>query len=434
MTSSPNDLIEHLLTRLREVQRNFRFEETGDPNVPLSEVLDSMGLVELVAILAEDFGVTPDAIDQAVGRKYGAIAEVAHRLRAAGLSQNVQNRSEKIADRGGVKPAQEGTVTGPNKETLGWLVSTAVRLPHKIQPASEINEILHRPPGWLESHAGILQRRVWADQDPLLAAFEAAEECLSRAGLSAAEVGALLVTSEAPPLPVGLAAALHHRIQLGSKTSALEIGGACTGFLAAWWTATKILPSCSNVLVVSSESHSRHLPLGPGREGEAAALFGDAAAACLISTRPMGSASRPIQAIMHQTDGSGAGLLVVEHGKTGSYELRMQGVALAGRAVRAMAQSVRELVERHGFKVADLDAVVVHGGNGRLPGLVALQLDIPTERVWSQTSLTGNVGSASLPVAWAAPPNLPRGLVAWTAVGAGLTWSAALTGPPESHS
>ncbi len=431
MTSSPNDLIEHLLTRLREVQRNFRFEETGDPNVPLAEVLDSMGLVELVAILAEDFGVTSDAIDQAVGRKYGAIAEVAHRLRAAGLSQNVQNRSEKIADRGGEKPTREDTSTGPDKKALGWLVSTAVRLPHKIQPASEINEILHRPPGWLESHAGILQRRVWADQDPLLAAFEAAEECLSRAGLSAAEVGALLVTSEAPPLPIGLAAALHHRLQLGSGANALEIGGACTGFLAAWWTGIKLLPSCSNVLILSVEHHSQYLALGPGPAGEAAALFGDAAAACLISARSVSSSSRPIRAIMHQTDGSGAGLLRVERGRTGSYELRMQGVALAGRAVRAMAQSVRELVERHGFKVADLDAVVVHGGNGRLPGLVALQLDIPADIIWSQTSLTGNVGSASLPVAWALQPNLPSGLVAWTAVGAGLTWAAALTGPPQ---
>jgi 3-oxoacyl-[acyl-carrier-protein] synthase III len=127
-------------------------------------------------------------------------------------------------------------------------------------------------------------------------------------------------------------------------------------------------------------------------------------------------------------------LLLVERGKTGSYELRMQGVALAGRAVRAMAQSVRELVERHGLKVADLDAVVVHGGNGRLPSLIALQLDIPAERIWSQTALTGNVGSASLPVAWASQVNHPRGQVAWTAVGAGLTWAAALTGQPESQS
>ena len=97
---------------------------------------------------------------------------------------------------------------------------------------------------------------------------------------------------------------------------------------------------------------------------------------------------------MHQTDGSGASLLVVEQTKTGEFELRMQGVALAGRAVRAMAQSVRDLVAREGLKVTDLDAVVVHGGNGRLPSLVALQLDIPNARVWSQTAVTGNVGSA----------------------------------------
>ena len=44
--------------------------------------------------------------------------------------------------------------------------------------------------------------------------------------------------------------------------------------------------------------------------------------------------------------------------------------------------------------------VVVHGGNGRLPLLVARQLGLPAERVWSETASTGNLGSASLPVAY----------------------------------
>jgi hypothetical protein len=87
--------------------------------------------------------------------------------------------------------------------------------------------------------------------------------------------------------------------------------------------------------------------------------------------------------------------------------------------------------------------VIVHGGNGRMPHLVALQLNLPPEKIWSQTSVTGNLGSASLPVAWAmrtSPPTpsptrgggsgegLLPGPVAWTSVGAGLTWAAALTG------
>jgi 3-oxoacyl-[acyl-carrier-protein] synthase III len=95
-----------------------------------------------------------------------------------------------------------------------------------------------------------------------------------------------------------------------------------------------------------------------------------------------------------------------------------------------MAQSVRDLAERHGLPVSDLNAVVVHGGNGRLPNLIAMQLNLPPERIWSQTANTGNLGSASLPVAWAMHPEWPTGPVAWTAVGAGLTWAAALTGSP----
>ena len=53
--------------------------------------------------------------------------------------------------------------------------------------------------------------------------------------------------------------------------------------------------------------------------------------------------------------------------------------------------------------------------------------------VWSQTAHTGNLGSASLPAAWAARPAPADGPVVWTAVGAGLTWGAALFGPAHSR-
>jgi 3-oxoacyl-[acyl-carrier-protein] synthase-3 len=106
----------------------------------------------------------------------------------------------------------------------------------------------------------------------------------------------------------------------------------------------------------------------------------------------------------------------------------MEGGALAGRAVRAMADAVTRLTERYGLSPSDLTGVVTHGGNGRLPGLLARQLRLAPERVWSETARTGNLGSASLPVAWAARQGASAGRVAWTAVGAGLTWGAALIG------
>src|SRR5262249_3184394 len=107
----------------------------------------------------------------------------------------------------------------------------------------------------------------------------------------------------------------------------------------------------------------------------------------------------------------------------------MDGTPLAARAIRTMAQAVRDLAARHGLAIADLAAVVAHGGNGRMAELLARQLDLPAERVWSATPHTGNLGSATLPVAWALHQPQASGPVIWPAVGAGLTWGAALTRP-----
>src|SRR5205807_2210757 len=119
-------------------------------------------------------------------------------------------------------------------------------------------------------------------------------------------------------------------------------------------------------------------------------------------------------------------ILQIEQSRSSGIEIRMRGTELAGRAIHVMAESVGELASRHGLDVRDLAGVVAHGGNGRMPALLALKLGLPAERVWSETSVTGNLGSASLPVAWAAHKP-PKGPIIWTAVGAGLAWGAALT-------
>jgi 3-oxoacyl-[acyl-carrier-protein] synthase-3 len=182
------------------------------------------------------------------------------------------------------------------------------------------------------------------------------------------------------------------------------------------------------VLIVSVEAPSRFLKVEPGAAGEAAALFGDAAAACVVCAKPPGPEAVPVGGVVLGCDGASAGLLRVLPSAGGMCEVQMDGGALASRAVRAMADAVLMLTERRGIAPLDLAGVVMHGGNGRLPGLLARQLGLPPERVWSETPRTGNLGSASLPVAWDTRPGAAGGMMAWTAVGAGLTWGAALIG------
>jgi 3-oxoacyl-[acyl-carrier-protein] synthase III len=181
-------------------------------------------------------------------------------------------------------------------------------------------------------------------------------------------------------------------------------------------------------LILAVEAPSRYLRIRPGAAGEAAALFGDGVAAALLASDPVGPDSVPVQDVTLSSHGEAVDLIRAEPNSAGGVDLSMDGGALASRAVRAMAQEVRELTRDRRLQVRDLDGVVVQGGNGRMPALVARQLGMPVEYVWSCTAEMRNLGAASLPASWAALPSPPRGPVVWTAAGAGLISGAALTG------
>jgi 3-oxoacyl-[acyl-carrier-protein] synthase-3 len=138
----------------------------------------------------------------------------------------------------------------------------------------------------------------------------------------------------------------------------------------------------------------------------------------------------PLAGVELGVAGDKCDLLRVEGDGLSGLRLRMDGPRLATAAVETLAELVCEVSQRHQLSLKDLSAVIVHGGNGRLPGLVARRLGLPEERVWSETASRGNLGSASLPVAWAARSTPLTGPVAWAAVGAGLVLGAALTLPP----
>jgi 3-oxoacyl-[acyl-carrier-protein] synthase-3 len=417
MPHGPADLIAHLLRRLREVQERLGQEARADgPDAHFAEAVDSMGLIEFVGVVADDCGVTPEVVERAAGRRFGTVEELAAALSAAGLTPRTPAAEAAPAER----PA-------PVSEPAMWLLGSAAGLPAARQQASELDALLGKPSGWLEKHAGICRRAVWAGEDALEVAARTGRDCLERAGLSPSSVGALLVTSEAPPVLTGLAAALHHRLGLAASVAALEVGGACTGFLAALWLARRLLPATGAVLVLAVEAHSQWLTIRPGPGGEAAALFGDGAAACMLGGTALGPSPVPVRDLLLGTDGGLGRLLGVRRDSAGGVEICMDGLALAERAVRAMAGGVAEMCGRHGLQPAELAAVVAHGGNGRMPGLLARQLGVAPERVWSETAETGNLGSASLPVAWTARGPVP-GPVVWTAVGAGVQWGAAWLG------
>ncbi len=413
MTS--DDLGWHILGRLREVQSALGGGGEIGLETRFADAVDSMGLAEFVGLIADDCGVEPAVVEEAVGGRFTTIADMIKALCGHGIVPGSTSLAASIL------PAP----IDPPGET--WLVAVSAHLPDQRVTATRLDELLGRPEGWFERRAGISACCRWGSEDPLDAAVGSARDCFHQAGMTADDVGALLVTSEAPPQGFGLAAALHARLALPAGCPALEVGGACVGFLHGVWLGQRLVRRNRGVLVVAVEAPSRWLRVQPGPAGEAAALFGDAAAACLICAEANGVNARPIVEVTLGCDGSVAGLVEAGLDDERRVEVRLRGPALASRAVHALTACVREITARHGLEVAELGAVVAHAGNGRMAPLLARRLDLQADRLLSTTAQTGNLGSASLPAAWAERGS--NGPAVWATVGAGLRWGALLLGP-----
>src|SRR5438046_530900 len=193
MSEPQAGLSAYLMARVQEVQRNLGQEPTSaqQADARFADVLDSMGMVEFLALVADDLGIQPELIERSVGRQFGTVAELASRLQDAGVSALLPSRPS-------AKPVRAYPPVA--LRPCGWLTGAAVQFPETIEPASSINQRLGRAAGWLETRAGIKQRGTWGNQDPLSAATVAGQEALERAEVRASNVGTLLVVSEAPPL------------------------------------------------------------------------------------------------------------------------------------------------------------------------------------------------------------------------------------------
>jgi len=91
---------------------------------------------------------------------------------------------------------------------------------------------------------------------------------------------------------------------------------------------------------------------------------------------------------------------------------------------------VREILARHGFDLADLSLLLMHQANLRINEAVQKSLGLPDERVFNNIQRYGNTTAATLPLVFhearTAGRIRPGDLVAFTALGAGLHWGAAL--------
>jgi len=325
------------------------------------------------------------------------------------------------------RPAAAGAPPEPRSATLprvgaprapraAGIAGIGAALPARVVGNAEVAARLGVAPEWIERRTGIRERRHLAPGERVSdLAAGAARAALDDAGLTAEDIDLVLVATttadEVTPNTAPLVAGA-----LGAGTGAIDVGAACTGFLAglALGTAQIEAGRAEHVLLVGADALSRHLD---PHDRRTAGLFGDGAGAVVLAAD-----AGTVGPVVLRSAAGHAAHIRIPHGGT---------IAMAGHetfliAVASLTEATLDACEAAGTAPGKLDRLVFHQANRRILDAVAERLGVERDRVVDAIATVGNTSAASIPLALAEARPRPGERVLLGAVGAGFTYGAAV--------
>ncbi|MCR6690343.1 beta-ketoacyl-ACP synthase III [Cellulomonas sp.] len=255
---------------------------------------------------------------------------------------------------------------------------------------------------WIRQRTGIVTRaRAGAETDVLDLAEAAALRALEHAGLTGADIDAVILSTVTyfHQTPAG-AAIIADRIG-ATPAAAFDISAACAGYCYGIGQADALVRagSARHVLVIGAEKMSDFVD---PTDRSISFLLGDGAGAVVI-----GPSDTPgIGPTIWGSDGAQAQAIRQTHSwkdtQTGAGwpTLRQEGQSVFKWAVWQMAPVAQKALDAAGVTAADLDAFIPHQANMRIIDQMIKQLGLPADVVVARDIAdTGNTSAASIPLA-----------------------------------
>ena len=305
-------------------------------------------------------------------------------------------------------------------------------LPERVFENAEFEASLETSDEWIRARSGIERRHFAAEgQTTSDLALHAARAALESAGMTAADLDAVVVATSTADLTFPSAATMV-QAGLGMETGfAFDVQAVCAGFIYALSNANALIVSgqARRVMVIGAETFSR---LMDWTDRTTCVLFGDGAGALVLEAQEGAgtSADRGILATDLNSDGRHRDLLYVDGGvstgRTGV--LRMEGKEVFRHAVEKLARTAHTALEKAGLEAADVDWIVPHQANLRIISATANKMGLPMDKVVVTVQDHGNTSAASIPLAMSV--GVERGqiregdLLVTEAIGGGLAWGS----------
>lgn len=337
------------------------------------------------------------------------------------------------------------------------IVATGRAVPSNRITNDELAKKLDTSDEWIRSHTGIGNRHIADEQtatsDLAVAASHAAlqmlvenDKTLGGSIEAAAESLDVVIVATASPDYFGFpSTACLVQDRLGAKkAAAMDVVAGCTGFIYGVETAAGMLSirqDRKRALVIGAEILSK---ITDWKDRGTCVLFGDGAGAVIVEKTDAASTGPGKRGLLRSilgADGSGGEYLIMRRGGTRNpYKqgetldqpphIEMNGRAVYNFAVKAVTDTMEQLLKEEGLSVGDLARIVPHQANARIVQAAAKRLGIPEEKFFINIEEYANTSAASVPIALDElnrSGGLTKGdLIMTLGFGAGLTYGGNL--------
>ena len=315
------------------------------------------------------------------------------------------------------------------------IIGVGSAVPETTIKNEELENRLGLERGWIERRTGILQRPTAAANEATSdLAIRAGECALQEAGIDRDDIGLLLLATSTPDhLLPPTAPLVAHRLAL-RNAGAIDLAGACAGFVYALVLGAAHADSAKRpVLVIGANVLTRRI--NP-RDPATAALFSDGAGAvALVPADPSHLLASRLAAdgsaydVIGITSGGSREPITAANSAEGRHLMTIRrGSALFKQAVQSMAAAGKGALGQAGLDVSAIDWWIPHQANKRMIEDTAALLGISADRTIAVIDRYGNSSAATIPIALAEAvrsQRIQRGqIVLFTAAGAGMLSAA----------
>lgn len=292
-------------------------------------------------------------------------------------------------------------------------------LPEGVLTNQTISE---QHPEWaiekISDKTGINTRHIAAhDEFASDLALKAAEKLFATSQFDRSKVDFLLYCTQSPDyfLPT-TACILQEKLQLNEAIGALDFNLGCSGYIYGLGLAKGLVASgqASNVLFITSETYSKFIH--PDDKSNKT-LFGDGAAATIVSADGVGSLSGDIGKFVYGTSGKGYDKLIVRNGgirnkaciSTPVYtdsafdhddnHLYMDGAGIFNFTAFEVPKLIQKILATENITRDEVDLFVFHQANKYMLETVRKRCQIPAEKFYVNIAEVGNTVSSTIPIA-----------------------------------